>query len=95
MAIPVMEFQVQEWNSIKIFAKKSTYRNKIIEFLESGLQEVSKSGKIVLSKSIFYVKNHHNLSQFFSLKYTNLGAHFLFLIFFDNVNFKLFHILLK
>ena len=27
--------------------------------------------------SIFYVKNHLNLSDFFSLKNTNLGAYFL------------------
>ena len=27
------------------------------------------------SKSIFYIKNHPNLSHFFSLKNTNLGAH--------------------
>ena len=40
--------------------------------------EVSKSAKIWLSKSIFYVKNYPNLSQFFfSLKNINLGAHFL------------------
>jgi hypothetical protein len=95
MAIPVMEFQVQGWKIVKIFAKKTTYRKKFIEFLESGLWEVSKSGKIVLSKSIFYVKNHYNLSQFFSLKNTNLGAHFLLLTFFENINFKSFHILLK
>ena len=38
--------------------------------------------------SFFYVKNQPNLSQFFfSLKNTNLGAHFLLLAFFDNINF--------
>ena len=49
--------------------------------------ELSKSAKIWLSKLIFYVKNHLNVSHFFSLKNTNLGAHFLLLTFFDNVNF--------
>ena len=55
------------------------------EFWING--ELSKSAKIWLSKSIFYVKNHPNLSQFFSLKNTNLGAHFLLMIFFDKINF--------
>ena len=41
-----------------------------------------------LSKSIFYVKNYPNLSQFFfSLKNINLGARFLLLTFFDNIIF--------
>ena len=35
----------------------------------------------------FYVKNYGNLSQFFSLKNTNLEAHFLLLTFFDEINF--------
>ena len=48
----------------------------------------SQSVKNGLSKSIFYVKNHPNLSQFFfSLKNTNLEAHFLLLAFFDKINF--------
>ena len=39
---------------------------------------LSKSDEILLSKSIFYVKNYPNLSQFFfSLKNINLEAHFL------------------
>mgnify|MGYP007048494152 CR=1 FL=1 len=42
--------------------------------------ELSKSAKISLSKSIFHVKIHSNLSEFFSLKITNWGAHFLLLI---------------
>ena len=51
-------------------------------------QKVSKSAKIWLSKSIFYVKNYPNLSQFFfSLKNINLGACFLLLTFFENFNF--------
>ena len=39
------------------------------------------------AKSIFFVKNHPKLSDFFSLKNTNLEPHFLLLIFFDNINF--------
>ena len=42
---------------------------------------MTKSAKIWLSKSIFYIKNHRNLSLFFSLKNTNLWAHFFIDIF--------------
>ena len=38
------------------------------------------------SKSIFYVKNHPNLSAFFSLKYMYLGAHFLITSDFKSLN---------
>ena len=48
---------------------------------------LSQSAKNGLSKSIFYVKNHPNLSQFFLLKNTNLEAHFLLLAFFNKINF--------
>ena len=48
----------------------------------------SKSAEIVLSKSIFYLKNPGIFLIFFcSLKNTNLGAHFLVLLFFDNINY--------
>ena len=49
--------------------------------------EVSKSGKIWLLNSIFYIKNHQYLSNFFSIDSINLGAHFLLLTFFNNINF--------
>ena len=64
-------------------------RRKLLNFGNWVNGEVSKSGKIWLSKSIFYVKNYLNLSYFFffSLKNINLGAHFLLLTFFDNINF--------
>ena len=44
------------------------------------------------SKSIFYGKNHPNISDFFSLKDKNLGAHFLLLTFHDKINF-LYHLI--
>ena len=57
---------------------------------------LSQSVKNGLSKSIFYVKNHPNLSQFFfSLKNTNLEAHFLLLAFFDKINFQITFCFLK
>ena len=40
---------------------------KSLNFVNWCNGEVSKSAKIWLSKSIFYVKNHPNLSGFFSL----------------------------
>ena len=50
--------------------------------------DLSKTAKIWLSKSIFYVKNYRNLSKFFfSLKNIILGACFLLLTFFENFNF--------
>ena len=51
-------------------------------------REVSKSAKIWLSKWMFYVKNNWNLSDFVSLKSTNLGAHFLLLNFLITSIFK-------
>ena len=55
---------------------------KSLNFVNWCNWEVSKSAKIWLSKSIFYVKNHLNLSDiFFSLKNTNIVAHFLLLAF--------------
>jgi hypothetical protein len=48
-----------------------------------------RSAKIWLSKSIFYVKNHQNLSQFFSLYNTSLGVHILLFTFFDKINFQI------
>ena len=63
-------------------------QRKLLNFENWVNGEVSKSAKIWLSKSIFYVKNYPNLSQFFfSLKNINLGAHFLLLTFFENFNF--------
>ena len=46
----------------------------------------SQSAKIGLGT--FNVKNHPNLSEFFSLKNNRLGAHFLLRLFFDNFKFK-------
>ena len=59
------------------------YQRKLLNFENWVNGEVSKSTKIWLSKSIFYVKTHRNLSQFF---FIHLRAHFLLLTFFYNVN---------
>ena len=47
----------------------------------------SKSAKIVLSKSIFDVKNQQNFFKKISFKNINLGDHFLVKTFFSNFNF--------
>ena len=88
MAIRVVEFLDVGYKIRKTFADESTYQKEIIEFLTLINGELSKSAKIWLSKSIWYVNNHPKLSHFsFSLKNTNLGAHFLLLPFFDKINF--------
>ena len=73
MAIRVVEFSNRGYKIIKIFAYESTYSKKLLNFENWSNREVSKRAKIQLSKSIFYAKNHLNLSQFFfSLKNVNL-----------------------
>ena len=41
------------------------------------------------SKSIFYVKNHRNLSQFFFLEEYQFRSTFFVMTFFDNINFTI------
>ena len=61
----------------RFLPKNQHNQRKLLNFENWVNEEVSKGAKVWLSKSIFYVKNHRNLSQFFfPLKNTNLGAHF-------------------
>ena len=46
------------------------------------------NGEVSKSAKIFYVKNHLNISVFFSMKNNRLGAHFLLRGCFDNFKFK-------
>ena len=69
MAIPVMEFQVLGYKIRKIFPQNLHIKRKLLNFKNCCSWEVSKSAKIWHSKSIFYVKNHRNLSQFFIEEY--------------------------
>ena len=71
----------------RLLPKNQHTERKLLNFEFWINGKLSKSAKIRLSKSIFYVKNHLNLSQFFLLKNTNLRAHFLFLTFLDKINF--------
>ena len=75
---------VQNW---KKMPKNQHTQREFLNFENWCNGEVSKSALTRLWKSIFCVKNHQNLSHFFSLKNINLGAHFLLLTFFDNINF--------
>ena len=72
---------------LETFLPKNQYtQRKLLNFENWCSGEVSKSAKIWLSKSIFYVKNHLNFYHSFSLKNTKLGAYFLFLTFSDSIN---------
>ena len=61
MAIQIVEFLNGGYKIRKIFASESARKFLNFEFCING--ELSKSAKKLLSKSIFYVKNHGNLSQ--------------------------------
>ena len=74
-------------NKKSFWLKINIPKRKLFNFGNWCSRELSKSAKIWLSKSIFYVKIIGIFPIFFSLKNTNLGAHFLLLIFFDNINF--------
>ena len=73
---------------VDFWLKINCSQMKSLNFANWCNGEVSKSAKIWLSKSIFYIKNHPKISDFFlSLMNTKLGAYFLLLTFFDKINF--------
>ena len=75
------------WIWIKFWLKINCSEVKLLNSANWCNGDVSKSAKIWHLKSIFYVKIHPNLFDFFSLKNKNLGAHFLLSKFFDKINF--------
>ena len=77
-------FQTGGTKSERFLPKNQHTQIKLLNFEFWINGKLSKRAKIWLSKSIFYVKNHLNLSQ---LKNTNLGANFLLLTFFDKIDF--------
>ena len=90
MAIGVVKFSRKWYKIRKVFGQKINCSHmKSLNFANWCNGEVSKSAKSWIPKSIFYFKNHSNISDFFSWKKTNLGAHFLLLTFFDNINFQI------
>ena len=81
MAIPVEEFSREEYK-ISFWLKINCIQMKLPDFENWSNGKVSKSDKIWLSKSIYYVKNHQNLSDFFFIEKYELSS-----TFFDNINF--------
>ena len=76
MAIRVVEFS-NGGTKLEIFFPKNQHtQRKLLNFENWVNREVSKSAKIWLSKSIFYVKNDPNLSQFFFLKINILKGNY-------------------
>ena len=55
----------------RFLPKNQHTQRKLLNFENWVNGEVSKSAKIWASKSIFYVKNHRNISQFFYIKNQN------------------------
>ena len=65
MAMPVMEFQFGDTKLERFLPKNQQTQRKLLNFEFCINGKLSKSAKIWLLKSISYVKNHPNLSQFF------------------------------
>ena len=84
-------FQTRGIKLARFLPKNQPTQRKLLNFwfgLMRRCQKVKNYTTSWHSKSIFYIKNYPNLSQFFfSLKNINLGAHFLLLTFCDNINF--------
>jgi hypothetical protein len=77
---------VQDWKDFCLKINSQHTQRKLLNLKNWCNGKVSKSAKICRSESIFYVKNHRNLSQFFSLKHVDLGVHFLLETFFDYID---------
>ena len=82
----VFKWRLQNWIDYCLWI--NNWR-KFLNFEFGIMGSCQKRAKILLSKSIFSVKNHPDLSIFFSLKNTNLGTHYLLLTFFDGSNFQI------
>ena len=73
----VVEFQRWWVIKCKIFAQESTCSKEFFYNNPTMNYGSSKSAKIVLSKSIFYVKNRWNLKKKKIFKNINLGDYFM------------------
>ena len=77
---------------LKIFLPKNQHTQRKLSNFENWVSgKVSKSAKspnlLTFKVNFLYQKLSESFSIFFSLKNINLGAHFLLLTFFDNINF--------
>ena len=68
-------------------SKINCIQMKLLYFVNWHSARASKSAKIVLSKSIFYVKNQPNFFKKKLSKNINLGEHFWLKTFFSRLNF--------
>ena len=75
----------------RFLPKNQHTQRKLLNFENWVNGEVSKSAKspnlLTFKVNFLYQKLSESFSIFFSLKNINLGAHFLLLTFFDNINF--------
>jgi hypothetical protein len=69
------------------FISEDLTKSAILPDLEHPFAALSKGAKICISKRIFHVKNHLNLSNFFVINNKNIVAHLLIRLFFGDFNF--------
>ena len=91
MVIRVVEFSNGGYKIRKSLPKNQHTQRKLLNFENWVNGEVSKSAKspnlLTFKVNFLCQKLSESFSIFFSLKNINLGAHFLLLTFFDNINF--------
>ena len=84
-------FQAGNTKLERFLAKNQHTHRKFLNFENWVNGEVSKSvnkcQNLTFKVNFLCQKSSESFSIFFSLKNTNLGAHFLLLTFFDNINF--------
>ena len=83
MVIRVVKFSRGGKKLERCLSKNQHTKRKLLNFENWCNGKLLKSALIWISKSIFYVKNQRNPSQFFLMKNIQLGAHFLI----HNINF--------
>ena len=91
MAIWVVEFSSGGSKLERVLPKNQHTQGKLLNFENWVNGEVSKVPKfdqnLTFKVNFLCQKLSESFSIFFSLKNINLGAHFLLLTFFDNINF--------
>ena len=87
MVIRVVEFSSGGYKIGNVFASVSTYSKEIIEFWELVLWGGVKKCHYLTFKVNFLHQKSSESFTFFSLNNTNLGAHFLLLVLFENIHF--------
>ena len=69
MAIPAVGFSREGYKIIKVFwLKINCSQIKSLNFVNWSYGEVAKSAEVGRSNSIFYIKNHSNLYDFFFIE---------------------------